>query len=117
MKTKYLFSAAILAGMFAACTNEDLVTTADNAVSPEDGRPTVNVKLGMGFGDQPNTRLIYDKNEGYQFEVGNKIGAILMDEISADANVRPFEKPDEWAALSWHNKYSKCMTTRTITIA
>ena len=106
MKTKYLFSAAILAGMFAACTNEDLVTTADNAVSPEDGRPTVNVKLGMGFGDQPNTRLIYDKNEGYQFEVGNKIGAILMDEISADANVRPFEKPDEWAALSWHNKYT-----------
>ena len=106
MKTKYLFSAAILAGMFAACTNEDLVTTANNAVSPEDGRPTVNVKLGMGFGDQPNTRLIYDKNKGYQFEVGNKIGAILMDEINADAGVRPFENPDKWAALSWHNKYS-----------
>lgn len=106
MRTKSLFSAAILVGMLAACTNEDLVTTANNAVSPEDGRPVVNAKLGMSFGDQPNTRVIYDSNDGYQFEVGNKIGAILMDEIAQDADIRPFTSPNKWAALSWLGKYS-----------
>lgn len=106
MKTKYLFSAAILAGMFAACTNEDFVETSTNPVDPNDGRPTVNVKLGVDLGNNADTRLIFDRKEGYQFEVGNKIGALLMDEIPATQTLRPHSNPAEWAQLSWLEKYS-----------
>lgn len=106
MKTKYLFSAAILAGMFAACTNEDFVETSTNPVDPNDGRPTVNVKLGVDLGNNADTRLIFDRKEGYQFEVGNKIGALLMDEIPATQALRPHSNPAEWAQLSWLEKYS-----------
>ncbi|CAK7045236.1 MAG: hypothetical protein BACD_02319 [Bacteroides rodentium] len=105
MKTKYLFSAAILASMFAACTNEDLVAPSTDTVSPNDGRPTVSVKLGLDLGDNANTRLIFDGDKGYQFKKGDRIGALLMDEIPASQTLRPKTNPDEWAKLSWLEKY------------
>lgn len=103
MRTKYLFSAALLAGVFAACTNEDLVAPTTDAVSQADGRPTVNVKLGLGFDSDASTRLIFDGNKGYQFKKGDKIGALLMDEIATSK--RPFTDAEDWAKLSWLEKY------------
>lgn len=104
MRTKFLFSAALLATMFAACTNEDLVAPAIDAVSPTDGRPTVNVKLGLDLGSDATTRLIFDGDKGYQFAVGDQIGALLMDGI-AHPTCRPFTNSEEWAKLSWLEKY------------
>lgn len=106
MRTKYLFSAALLASVFAACTNEDLVTPTTDAVSQKDGRPTVNVKLGLDFGNDATTRLAFDQKDGYRFEVGDQIGALLMDEIPSLQTLRPFTNAEDWAKLSWLEKYS-----------
>lgn len=106
MRTKYLFSAALLASVFAACTNEDLVTPTTDAVSQKDGRPTVNVKLGLDFGNDATTRLAFDQKDGYRFEVGDQIGALLMDEIPSSQTLRPFTNAEDWAKLSWLEKYS-----------
>lgn len=101
MKTKYLFSAALLAGMFAACNNEDFVET--STINPNEGRPTVNVKLGVDLNGDPSTRMAFEN--GYKFEMGDKIGALLMDQIPESQSLRPFTNPEEWAALSWLEKY------------
>lgn len=106
MKTKHLFSAAMLTALFAACSNEELVNqTTPNMAN--DGRPMVeNVKLNFGKAaeGEADTRINFDPQTGeYAWVNGDKVGALLMDDIKA--NVRPYEDPEEWAKLSWTEKY------------
>ena len=75
MRTKHLLWAFALPAVFAACTNDDFESVVQDN-STLQGRPMAgNVKLDFGFGDA-NTRLTSD----FQFEVGDEIGATLMDE-------------------------------------
>lgn len=106
MRTKHLFSAAMLTALFAACSNEEFV----NPTAPKvenDGRPTVeNVKLDFGKANdgEGNTRVSFDPATGkYSWNNGDKVGALLMDEIVA--SVRPYSDPDDWAKLTWLEKY------------
>lgn len=109
MKTKHLFSAALLTALFAACSNEEFVSpTAPKAEN--DGRPMVeNVKLNFNKendGDS-NTRVIFDPATGlYSWVDGDKVGALLMDVIDGTSNnYRPYSDAEEWAKLSWFEKY------------
>lgn len=75
MRTKHLLWALALPAVFAACTNDDFesVTQSNDALQ---GRPMAgDVKLNFDFGEA-DTRL----NSDFQFEVGDQIGATLMDE-------------------------------------
>ena len=106
MKTKHLFSAAMLTALFAACSNEELVNQTTPNVA-NDGRPMVeNVKLNFGKAaeGEADTRINFDPQTGeYAWVNGDKVGALLMDDIKA--NVRPYEDPEAWAKLSWTEKY------------
>lgn len=106
MKTKHLFSAAMLTALFAACSNEELVNQTTPNVA-NDGRPMVeNVKLNFGKAaeGEADTRINFDPQTGeYAWVNGDKIGALLMDDINA--TIRPYEKPEDWAKLSWTEKY------------
>ena len=75
MRTKHLLWALALPAVFAACTNDDFesVIQSNDALQ---GRPMAgDVKLNFDFGEA-DTRL----NSEFQFEVGDEIGATLMDE-------------------------------------
>lgn len=106
MKTKHLFSAAMLTALFAACSNEELVNQTTPNVA-NDGRPMVeNVKLNFGKAaeGEADTRINFDPQTGeYAWVNGDKVGALLMDDIKA--KVRPYEDPEAWAKLSWTEKY------------
>lgn len=109
MKTKHLFSAAMLAALFAACTNEELVTPNVPNVG-NDGRATVkNVKFTFQKdGEGSDTRVIFDQDtKKYSWENGDLVGALLMDELNGTINnYRPFSDPEEWAKLTWLDKYT-----------
>ena len=75
MRTKHLLWALALPAVFAACTNDDFesVVQGNDALQ---GRPMAgDVKLNFDFGEA-DTRLTSD----FKFEVGDEIGATLMDE-------------------------------------
>lgn len=79
MRTKHLLWALALPAVFAACTNDDFesIVQDNNALQ---GRPMAgDVKLNFGF-DGADTRLTTD----FDFEVGDEIGATLMDEYEGD---------------------------------
>ena len=78
MRTKHLLvSAMALPLLFAACSQEELVS--DNSNSPSlAGRKTVqNVVINT---DMPATRMVY--GNGYEWVAGDQFGACLMDEFS-----------------------------------
>lgn len=83
MRTKHLLWALALPAVFAACTNDDFESVVQDNNTLQ-GRPMAgNVELNFGFGDA-DTRLTTD----FQFEVGDDIGATLMDEYEGgDFNV------------------------------
>ena len=75
MRTKHLLWALALPAVFAACTNDDFESIVQDNNTLQ-GRPMAgNVELNFGFGDA-DTRLTTD----FEFEVGDHIGATLMDE-------------------------------------
>lgn len=79
MRTKHLLWAFALPAVFAACTNDDFesVVQGNDALQ---GRPMAgDVKLNFDFGEA-DTRLTSD----FKFEVGDEIGATLMDEYKKD---------------------------------
>lgn len=79
MRTKHLLWALALPAVFAACTNDDFESIAQGNDALQ-GRPMAgNVKLNFDFGEA-DTRL----NSDFQFEVGDQIGATLMDEYEED---------------------------------
>lgn len=106
MKTKFLFSAAILSFMFAACTNDDLVQ-APKADLDNSGRIMVG-KVTLDFGTPPSTRMDYDsETDKFTWDGTETIGALLMDEVDGTSNnYRPYKNPNEWANLTWTEKYN-----------
>ena len=94
--------------VFAACTNDDFIS---NGQGVQDGeaalRPTVGVTLNVLEGDGTDTRLGYEN--GYKWREGDKIGALLMDEIRGyyedNKPVRPFDDLEEWAEKPWTERY------------
>ena len=97
-----------LMAMFAACTNDDFISNGQGVQNGEAAlRPTVGVTLNVLEGDGTDTRLGYEN--GYKWQKGDKIGALLMDEIRGHwANnepVRPFDDLEEWAEKPWTERY------------
>lgn len=79
MKTKHLLWAMALPAVFAACQSDDFESTMqeNNALL---NRPMAgDVKIDFGF-NEATTRLDQD----FKFELGDEIGATLMDEYKAD---------------------------------
>ena len=94
--------------VFAACTNDDFIS---NGQGVQDGeaalRPSVGVTLNVLEGDGTDTRLGFEN--GYKWTEGDKIGALLMDEIRGywanNEPVRPFDDLEEWAEKPWTERY------------
>ncbi|WP_277123150.1 hypothetical protein [Bacteroides ndongoniae] len=104
MKTKFLFSAALVTTMLAACTNEDFVESSKvNVVN--DGRPVAG-KVVLDFGDA-STRMDYNsETDKFTWDGSETIAALLMDEVDGTSNnYRPYNNPEEWANLTWYQKY------------
>ena len=102
-----------LLSLFAACTNDDFISDGQDTQSGDAAmRPTVDVTLNV-LGDGADTRFDYSNETGYQWQAGDKIGALLMDEVRGfkgpdDGNkapVRPFENLEEWAEKPWTERY------------
>ena len=102
-----------LLSLFAACTNDDFISNGQGTQSGDAAmRPTVDVTLNV-LGDGADTRFDFDKETGYQWQAGDKIGALLMDEVRGfkgpdagnEAPVRPFENLEEWAEKPWTERY------------
>lgn len=102
-----------LLSLFAACTNDDFISNGQGTQSGDAAmRPTVDVTLNV-LGDGADTRFDYSNETGYQWQAGDKIGALLMDEVRGfkgpdDGNkapVRPFENLEEWAEKPWTERY------------
>ena len=97
-----------LMAVFAACTNDDFIS---NGQGVQDGeaalRPSVGVTLNVLEGDGTDTRLGFEN--GYKWTEGDKIGALLMDEIRGywanNEPVRPFDDLEEWAEKPWTERY------------
>ena len=72
--TKVLFSAFVLAGLFSACTDENVVETTqgESAVS---GRPQVDLTLSVGA----ETRMSNGTGEQTLFTKNDVLGAVLVD--------------------------------------
>lgn len=102
-----------LLSLFAACTNDDFISDGQGTQSGDAAmRPTVDVTLNV-LGDGADTRFDFDKETGYQWQTGDKIGALLMDEVRGftgpdswnEPPVRPFENLEEWAEKPWTERY------------
>lgn len=102
-----------LLSLFAACTNDDFISDGQGTQSGDAAmRPTVDVTLNV-LGDGADTRFDYSNETGYQWQTGDKIGALLMDEVRGfkgpdagnEAPVRPFENLEEWAEKPWTERY------------
>ena len=87
-----------LAGIFAACTNDDFLENgpAQGTVTGQE-RPTISgVTLNI---DEANTRVVLGSN-GYQFEEGDVISALLMDENNTGVRYGITTNTDEWNKLT-----------------
>lgn len=102
-----------LLSLFAACTNDDFISNGQGTQSGNAAmRPTVDVTLNV-LGDGADTRFDYSNETGYQWEAGDEIGALLMDEVRGSvgpdednqAPQRPFENLEEWAEKPWTERY------------
>ena len=82
MRTKHLLWAFALPAVFAACTNDEFESIVQDNNTLQ-GRPMAgDVTLNFGFGEA-DTRLTTD----FEFEVGNEIGATLMDEYKKGGGI------------------------------
>lgn len=86
MKTKHLFAAFMLPAIFAACSNEDFVSP-QQAVDLSDRPLAGNVIFNFNTG--ADTRLDADFN----WVVGDKIGACLMDEYKPNGGTPETNAP------------------------
>ena len=98
-----------LMAMFAACTNDDFISD-EQGIQSEDAtmRPTVEATLNvLGDGEGADTRLYFDGNR-YQWQVGDTIGALLMDKVIANngtKDIRPHDDIEAWEDLAWTSRY------------
>lgn len=104
MRTKHLFYTMALAGIFAACTNDEFLENGAPQASVEgQERPTIsNVTLNIEEGDA-DTRVSW--NGGFKFEKGDVISALLMDENNTGIRYGVTTNTDEWNKLTWLEKY------------
>lgn len=104
MRTKHLFYTMALAGIFAACTNDEFLENGAPQASVEgQERPTIsNVALNIGEGNA-DTRASW--NGGFKFEKGDVISALLMDENNTGVRYGVTTNTDEWNKLTWLEKY------------
>lgn len=83
MRTKHLLYTAAFAAMFSACTNDDFILDTPQNNVTNDGRPTVSdVRLNF-IGNNPETRVAFDGEDGYAWEANDTIGALLMDNVTS----------------------------------
>lgn len=91
-----------LTALFAACSNEDFLDNAQNQIGAKDARPTVdNVEFNVVGDGSTDTRMQFGGG-GYQWQSGDVIGALLMDEVVTDK--RP-NNTEEWSPLTWTQRY------------
>ena len=91
-----------LLSLFAACTNDDFISNEQGIQSGDAAlRPQVDVTLNVLGDGNADTRLVYDS--GYEWEDGNEIGALLMDELVGEA--RPYDDLEAWAEKPWLQRY------------
>lgn len=101
MRTKHLFYTMALAGMFAACTNEEFVDNGAQTVTAE--RPSIaGVTLDM---NEPSTRLALDGDMKWIWEEGDKIAAMLMDQNNTGVRYGSATLTDDWNELTWLERY------------
>ena len=102
MRTKHLFYTMALAGIFAACTNDEFLEYgAPQATIEGQERPTISdVTLTVGEAD---TRASW--NGGFTFENGDVISALLMDENNTGVRYGITTNTVEWNKLTWLEKY------------
>ena len=98
-----------LMALFAACTNDDFISNEQGIQSGEATvRPSVDVTLNvLGDGEGTDTRLYFDGNR-YQWEVGDTIGALLMDKVIAEnieGDIRPHDDIEQWEDMAWTSRY------------
>lgn len=77
MKTKLLFSALLLGGVMASCSNEEIV----KEQTPSTSLPTVNVTVGASFGTDPVSRQAYGddlSDWNYYWTSKDMLGACLQ---------------------------------------
>lgn len=83
MKTKHLFATMMLPALFAACTNEELISTTTTNPSDLSDRPIAgDVRLNFSMDNDIMTRLDND----FKWTANDKIGACLMDDYDASGS-------------------------------
>lgn len=102
MKTKHLLYSVALAGLFAACSDEEYVSGIAQSAQNAD-RPTVsNVSIEMG---EANTRLEFNDLGSFVWEEGDSLCVMLMDENNTGVRYGSADKTEKWNALSWLQRY------------
>ena len=102
MKTKHLLYSVALAGLFAACSDEEYVSGIAQSAQNAD-RPTVsNVSIEMG---EANTRLEFNDAGSFVWEEGDSLCVMLMDENNTGVRYGSADKTEKWNALSWLQRY------------
>ena len=88
--------------LFAACTDDDFISNGQGIQSGDAAvRPSVNVTLNVEEGGDADTRLAFGNK--YEWEVGDTIGALLMDVMASD--VRPNDDLEAWQERPWVARY------------
>ena len=91
-----------LMSLFAACTNDDFISNGQGIQGGDAAmRPSVNVTLNVEEGSDADTRLAFGTK--YEWEVGDTIGALLMDVMASD--VRPNDDLEAWQERPWVARY------------
>lgn len=107
MKTKHLLYSVALAGLFAACSDEEYVSGIAQSAQNAD-RPTVsNVSIEMG---EANTRLDFIVDEdnvkgNFVWGEGDSLCVMLMDENNTGIRYGSADLTEKWNALSWLQRY------------
>ena len=114
MKTKHVLMTTALLSLFAACTNDEFISNGQGVQNGEAGlRPEVDVTLNLTGSGSADTRFDYENGKGYVWQEGDKIGALLMDEVRGNIGSdqknetpqRPFENLEDWEAKPWTERY------------
>lgn len=91
MRTKHLLTAIALPMLFAACTADELGTM-DNTVKDDLSKRPVVEGVKIAFNDA-NTRASQGANfNTIKFEEGDKVGALLVDQLSAAGETDPIKR-------------------------
>lgn len=107
--TKVLFSAFVLAGLFSACTDENVVETTQGE-STVSGRPQVDLTFGVGA----ETKMSNGTGFETLFTKNDILGAVLVDKGYTAANGTNIWNNVDWTIVDGHvgnNKWAYNETT------